>query len=207
MKKLSIFVLSFLLISTSACAEENPSAVLHTSMGDITLELYEDIAPMTVANFIALAEYGFYDGLTFHRVIADFMIQGGCPDGTGMGGPGYSIEDEIDDSVKFLTAGMLAMANSGPDTAGSQFFITLAATGWLNGSYTIFGKVTDGMDVVYSIGEMETGLNQRAYDYIYDVYQSYYGYSAAQAAEVASYYSGTDCPLTDVIINSVDIIE
>ena len=122
-------------------------ATLHTSEGSIEIELFPDEAPTTVANFTKLAGEGFYDGLTFHRVIPDFMIQGGCPQGTGTGGPGYKFEDEFNDHK--VVKGALAMANSGPNTNGSQFFIVTAqATPWLDGKHTVFGQVTDGQDVV-----------------------------------------------------------
>jgi len=122
-------------------------AVLHTSEGDVEVELYPDDAPKTVANFTKLAGDGFYDGLIFHRVIPDFMIQGGCPLGTGTGDPGYSFEDEFNQHK--VERGALAMANSGPNTNGSQFFIVTAeATPWLDGKHTVFGKVTSGQDVV-----------------------------------------------------------
>jgi cyclophilin family peptidyl-prolyl cis-trans isomerase len=122
-------------------------ATLHTSEGDVELELYPEDAPKTVDNFTKLASEGFYDGLTFHRVIPDFMIQGGCPLGTGTGGPGYTFEDEINEHK--VERGALAMANAGPNTNGSQFFIVTAeATPWLDGKHTVFGKVTAGQDVV-----------------------------------------------------------
>ena len=122
-------------------------ATLHTSEGSIEIELFPDEAPKTVANFTKLAGEGFYDGLTFHRVIPDFMIQGGCPQGTGTGGPGYMFEDEFNDHK--VVKGALAMANSGPNTNGSQFFIVTAqATPWLDGKHTVFGQVTAGQDVV-----------------------------------------------------------
>ena len=122
-------------------------ATLHTSEGSIEIELFPDEAPKTVANFTKLAGDGFYDGLVFHRVIPDFMIQGGCPQGTGTGGPGYKFEDEFNDHK--VVKGALAMANSGPNTNGSQFFIVTAdATPWLDGKHTVFGQVTAGQDVV-----------------------------------------------------------
>ena len=125
-------------------------ATLHTSKGAIVLELFDDDAPKTVANFKKLAEDGFYDGVIFHRVIPDFMIQGGDPTGTGSGGPGYTFEDEFNDNK--VERGALAMANSGPNTNGSQFFIVTAdATPWLDGKHTVFGRVTDGMDAVDAI--------------------------------------------------------
>jgi cyclophilin family peptidyl-prolyl cis-trans isomerase len=121
-----------------------------TNHGDIVLELFDEDAPETVANFRRLAEDGYYDGLIFHRVIPDFMIQGGCPEGTGTGGPGYTFKDEINDHK--VVRGALAMANAGPNTNGSQFFIvTVASAEWLDGKHTVFGEVTDGMDVVDTI--------------------------------------------------------
>jgi peptidyl-prolyl cis-trans isomerase B (cyclophilin B) len=126
------------------------TATIETSKGTIELELFKDDAPETVANFEKLAGEGFYDGLIFHRVIPDFMIQGGCPEGTGMGGPGYKFGDEINDHK--IVRGTLAMANAGPNTNGSQFFIVTAdATPWLDGKHTAFGQVTSGQDVVEAI--------------------------------------------------------
>ena len=117
------------------------NAVVHTSKGDIKLRLFADKAPVTVANFVNLANRGYYDGLTFHRVIPDFMIQGGCPHGTGTGGPGYQFEDECTPELKHDAPGKLSMANSGPGTNGSQFFVTHVATPWLDGRHTVFGEV------------------------------------------------------------------
>jgi cyclophilin family peptidyl-prolyl cis-trans isomerase len=129
-------------------------AKLHTSEGTIELELFPDEAPKTVENFTKLVRQGFYDGLTFHRVIPDFMIQGGCPEGTGTGGPGYQFEDEFNEHK--VERGALAMANAGPDTNGSQFFIvTTDAAPWLDGKHTVFGKVTSGQDVVDRISEAD----------------------------------------------------
>ncbi|MGM0509326.1 MAG: peptidylprolyl isomerase [Fusobacteriota bacterium] len=131
----------------------NLEAVIKTEKGNINLKLYSDIAPITVSNFINLAKRGYYDNLNFHRVISDFMIQGGCPDGTGRGGPGYKFEDEFSNEVKFDEPGKLAMANSGPETNGSQFFITHVPTSWLQGKHTIFGEVVsdDDQKIVDSI--------------------------------------------------------
>ena len=127
-------------------------ATLKTNKGDIRIELYADKTPKTVANFEKLIGEGFYDGLKFHRVIADFMIQGGCPKGTGTGGPGYTFEDEFHKDLKHSGPGILSMANSGPNTNGSQFFITHVETPWLDGKHTVFGKVLgDGQKVVDSI--------------------------------------------------------
>ena len=135
-------------------------ATLHTSAGQIVLELHDDDAPKTVENFRKLAADGFYDGLVFHRVIPDFMIQGGCPEGTGTGGPGYTFEDEFNDHK--IVRGALAMANAGPNTNGSQFFIvTTEAAPWLDGKHTVFGEVTDGMDVVDAIESTETDGSDR----------------------------------------------
>jgi cyclophilin family peptidyl-prolyl cis-trans isomerase len=136
------------------------SAVLHTSEGDVELELFPDDAPKTVANFTKLAADGFYDGLAFHRVIPDFMIQGGCPLGTGSGGPGYQFEDEINEHK--MERGALAMANAGPNTNGSQFFIVTAeATPWLDGKHTVFGKVKSGQDVVDRISKADRDARDR----------------------------------------------
>ncbi len=126
-------------------------ATIETARGTITLELYDDKAPKTVANFVKLAQDGFYDGLTFHRVIDDFMIQGGCPRGDGTGGPGYQFEDEFHPDLKHDAPGVLSMANAGPNTNGSQFFITHVATPWLDGKHSVFGRVVAGQDVVNSV--------------------------------------------------------
>ena len=121
-----------------------------TDRGTIRVELAADKAPLTVANFVNLAQRGFYDGLKFHRVINDFMVQGGCPQGTGTGGPGYRFEDEANNGLRH-ERGVLSMANAGPNTNGSQFFITHVPCGWLDGKHTVFGKVLEGQDVVDSI--------------------------------------------------------
>jgi cyclophilin family peptidyl-prolyl cis-trans isomerase len=135
-------------------------ATLHTSEGAIELELYPDDAPKTVENFVKLSGDGFYDGVSFHRVIPDFMIQGGDPTGTGTGGPGYQFEDEFNEHR--VVRGALAMANAGPNTNGSQFFIVTAeATPWLDGKHTVFGRVTSGMDVVDRISAVDRDANDR----------------------------------------------
>jgi peptidyl-prolyl cis-trans isomerase B (cyclophilin B) len=135
-------------------------ATLHTNAGSVTVELFDDDAPKTVENFRKLAADGFYDGLIFHRVIPDFMIQGGCPEGTGTGGPGYTFEDEINDHK--VVRGALAMANSGPNTNGSQFFIVTAEEApWLDGKHTVFGRVSDGMDSVTAIESTPTDPGDR----------------------------------------------
>ena len=174
--KQAAVILSFLCLGATTClaAEAgtaanggtqhmaNRIAVIETNLGTIELELFEDKTPITTKNFIDLAEKGFYDGVIFHRVIDGFMIQGGDPTGTGMGGPDYTIEDEFRDDLNFSGDGILAMANTGmPHTGGNQFFITLAATPWLNGHHTIFGKVVKGMDVVKKIGHTETDYADR----------------------------------------------
>lgn len=136
------------------------TATMHTSAGDIEFELFDDDAPETVANFRKLAGEQFYDGLVFHRVIRDFMIQGGCPEGTGTGGPGYTFKDE--DSGHKIVRGVLAMANAGPNTNGSQFFIVTAQScPWLDGKHTVFGRVAGGMETVDAIDRTPTGAGDR----------------------------------------------
>ncbi len=136
------------------------AATLETSHGRIELELFDEDAPKTVENFRTLASNGFYDGVTFHRVIPDFMIQGGDPTGTGSGGPGYTFEDEANEHR--VVRGALAMANAGPNTNGSQFFIVTAeACPWLDGKHTVFGRVSAGMDVADAISHVETGAGDR----------------------------------------------
>ncbi len=130
-------------------------ATISTDLGDIVLELYADKVPSTVNNFVFLAREGFYDGCTFHRVIKDFMVQGGDPTGTGRGGPGYTFGDEFHPKLKHDAAGVLSMANAGADTNGSQFFITHVATPHLDGKHTVFGRVVEGMDVVMAIPERD----------------------------------------------------
>jgi cyclophilin family peptidyl-prolyl cis-trans isomerase len=139
----------------------NPTATVDTNHGTFRLELFEGRAPRTAGNFMELAESGFYDGVIFHRVIDGFMIQGGDPQGTGTGGPGYTIPDEFHPELRHDDRGIVSMANAGPDTGGSQFFITLAPTPWLDDRHTVFGRVTDGMDVVDAIGRVETGHGDR----------------------------------------------
>ena len=136
------------------------AATLQTNHGAIEIELFDEAAPKTVENFRKLAGDGFYDGVTFHRVIPDFMIQGGDPTGTGMGGPGYTFEDEFNDHK--VERGALAMANAGPNTNGSQFFVVTAeATPWLDGKHTVFGRVTSGMDVVDAISQVATDAGDK----------------------------------------------
>ncbi len=171
MKNLSLFFIALVFFlgckQSQSNGQENSMvspdsilvAVMKTNMGTIELQLLPDIAPKAVKNFVELTNQGYYDSLTFHRVINNFMIQGGDPTGTGEGGKsiyGGLFEDEFNQNFKFDSAGVLAMANAGPNTNGSQFFITLAATPWLNFHYTIFGKVINGIDVVKEIGKVPT---------------------------------------------------
>ena len=134
----------------------NRHAIIETNLGTIDIELFEDKAPITTANFIELAEKGFYNEVTFHRVIPGFMIQGGDPNGDGTGGPGYEITDEFHPALKHSSAGILSMANAGPNTGGSQFFITLDATPWLDNKHAVFGKVVKGQDIVNKIAQVKT---------------------------------------------------
>ncbi len=129
----------------------NPTVTLQTNLGTMRAEIFQDKAPTTAKNFLSLVNKGFYNGLTFHRVIPGFMIQGGCPKGNGTGGPGYTIPDEFHPSLKHDAPGILSMANAGPNTGGSQFFITVAPTPWLNGKHAIFGKLISGQDVAEKI--------------------------------------------------------
>lgn len=177
MKKIVMCLTLALVFMTTACAagsfwdfkkDEGESkvanliAVFDTNMGEFEIELFEDKTPITTKNFIDLAQEGFYDGVIFHRIIDGFMIQGGDPTGTGMGGPGYTIEDEFTPELTHESEGILSMANTGrPHTGGSQFFITLAATPWLDGHHTVFGKVIKGMEVVREIGHVKTGPQDR----------------------------------------------
>nr|WP_205544228.1 peptidylprolyl isomerase [Rubrobacter indicoceani] len=131
------------------------TATIHTERGDIKARLFAEEAPVTVNNFVFLARDGYFDGTTFHRVIPDFMVQGGDPTGTGTGGPGYRIPDEFHPSLKHDKPGLFSMANAGPNTGGSQFFITHVATPWLDGKHAVFGEVVEGMDTVLAIRERD----------------------------------------------------
>ncbi len=139
----------------------NRLAHFTTNLGDFQVELFEDRAPATTKNFIDLVEKGFYDGIVFHRVIEGFMLQGGCPDGNGRGGPGYTIPDEFHAELSHDSEGVLSMANSGPNSGGSQFFVTLTPTAWLDGKHAVFGKVIEGIETVRSIGATATGHGDR----------------------------------------------
>ena len=179
MKKISLLLLCSIFLTLTACKEDYPDlddglyAEIKTSHGTVVGELYFEETPMTVASFVSLAEGNnpmvneeykdkkFYNGLIFHRVIKDFMIQGGDPTGTGSGDPGYKFPNEIVDSLRHNSSGMLSMANSGPDSNGSQFFITLKETPWLDGMHTVFGKIVKGQEVVDKIGAVETGEADR----------------------------------------------
>ena len=146
----------FTASAASTASLKDVNIVISTTKGDIELALYPSKAPVTVANFLNLINRGYYKGISFHRVIPDFMIQGGDPTGTGMGGPGYSFEDEFSPDLRHDGPGVLSMANAGPGTNGSQFFITHVPTDWLNGKHTVFGKVTEGQSVVDSIKQGDT---------------------------------------------------
>ena len=137
------------------------TAIFKTNKGNFKIELYSDKAPVTTENFMKLVKDGFYNGLVFHRVIDNFMIQGGCPEGSGRGGPGYTIKDEFHPELKHNSPGILSMANAGPNTGGSQFFITVASTPWLDNHHSIFGKVIEGIDVVNKISKVNTDRNDR----------------------------------------------
>jgi cyclophilin family peptidyl-prolyl cis-trans isomerase len=139
-------------------------ALIETNHGSITIELFEELAPRTTGNFIELGERGFYDGVIFHRIIDGFMLQGGDPSGTGRGGPGHKIPDEFGAGLSHSGEGILSMANAGPDTGGSQFFITLAATPWLDGKHAIFGRVVEGIEVVRALGKIPTDGSDKPLD-------------------------------------------
>ena len=159
-------------MSETLISEKLPKIQIQTERGNITIEMFEDEAPNTVANMISLIEKGYYDGLNFHRVIPDFMIQGGCPHGTGTGGPGYDFDDECAPGRRHDSAGVLSMANAGPGTNGSQFFITHAPTPHLDGKHTVFGKVTEGQEVVDEIKQgdvMQTVVVLQKRDRVYEV--------------------------------------
>jgi len=182
--KIKIFTLSLVVLAfvvASACGKKNADlsnndkdinsmsdsitvAIIKTNMGTIEIELFADKTPKTVENFVGLVEKGYYKGIIFHRVIKNFMLQSGDPTGTGRGGASFwggKFEDEFVSDLKHDTPGMLSMANAGPNTNGSQFFITLIATPWLDGKHTVFGKVINGMDVVYAIGEVKTEMGDK----------------------------------------------
>jgi cyclophilin family peptidyl-prolyl cis-trans isomerase len=156
-----IILLLILLVGCSKGGNKMTIAEFKTNQGNFEVELYTEKAPITSQNFIDLAEKGFYDNLIFHRVIKGFMIQSGDPNGDGTGGPGYEIKDEFDQSLKHDSEGILSMANAGPNTGGSQFFITLAPTPWLDGKHSIFGKVIKGIDIVKNIGNTKTGTGDK----------------------------------------------
>ena len=156
-----LFPFSAKRAEAAEAAPKRQIAEFKTNYGDIKIELYNDLAPNTVKNFVDLAEKGYYNGLNFHRVIDDFMIQGGCPRGDGTGGPGYTIPDEFGKGLKHDGPGILSMANAGPNTGGSQFFITLVPTPWLDGKHAIFGHVVEGLDVVKMIGKVPTDSRDR----------------------------------------------
>lgn len=171
MKKLAMLLIALGVVML-VCAAGNEAteceakavrqvATFKTNMGTFKIELYNDLAPKTVKNFTDLVGKKFYDGIIFHRVIDQFMIQGGCPQGSGMGGPGYTIPDEFGKGLKHSAPGMLSMANAGPNTGGSQFFITLVPCPWLDGKHAVFGKVISGMDVVEKIGKTATDSQDR----------------------------------------------
>ncbi|MBT3691308.1 peptidylprolyl isomerase [Candidatus Woesearchaeota archaeon] len=160
---LSIVFIALLsgLIFLTGCTNMETIVNFETSEGNFKVKLYTEKAPVTTNNFKKLVNDGFYDGLVFHRVISGFMIQGGDPNGDGTGGPGYDIKDEFHSDLTHSKKGILSMANSGPDTGGSQFFITLAATPWLDGHHSVFGEVIEGMEVIDKIGKVQTGSMDR----------------------------------------------
>lgn len=157
-----ICVIAIAILMISASGDKMKGiATIETNMGTMKFQLEMEKAPKTSENFINLSQKGFYDGLIFHRVIKDFMIQGGCPEGTGMGGPGYKIKDEFHPDLKHDRIGILSMANSGPNTGGSQFFITLEETPWLDRKHAVFGHIIEGEDVLKEIGSVPTGTADR----------------------------------------------
>lgn len=168
----SVVIVAVVLLAIAGCSQEGDErmktskdngtrVLLETSEGNITIRLFDQKAPLTTDNFKSLVQKGFYDGTIFHRVIPQFMIQGGDPTGTGMGGPGYQIKDEFGPGLKHNKSGMLSMANAGPDTGGSQFFITVAPTPWLDGKHAIFGEVVEGLDVAFNISEADRDRRDR----------------------------------------------
>jgi cyclophilin family peptidyl-prolyl cis-trans isomerase len=157
-------VLLITLIFLTGCTNMETIANFETNQGNFKIKLYDNKAPITTDNFKKLVNEGFYDGLVFHRVISGFMIQGGDPKGDGTGGPGYNIQDEFHPDLKHSKKGILSMANAGPNTGGSQFFITLSATTWLDNHHSVFGEVIEGMDVVDKIGKVQTGDMDRPVD-------------------------------------------
>lgn len=183
-KRLAIFLVLCLMFVVAGCSQgesaktqtpaetkqeqkqtgPNRIAVFETNKGIFKIELFEDLAPVTTGNFIKLSQDGFYNGLIFHRIIAGFMIQGGDPKGNGTGGPGYTIKDEFSPKLKHDKKGILSMANAGPNTGGSQFFITLAPTAWLDGKHAVFGQAVEGMDVVEAIGKVKTDGRDKPLD-------------------------------------------
>ncbi len=160
---LGVSLIAGVLLSVTACSAKSarPRATIETSKGRIVIELYPDKAPKTVANFVKLATKGFYDGIVFHRVIPGFMVQTGDPEGTGRGGPGYTFADEFAPDLRHDAPGVLSMANAGPNTNGSQFFITVAPAPWLDGKHSIFGRVVEGQDVVDAIVTAPRDANDR----------------------------------------------
>ncbi len=161
MRWLFVVLLVATLLVSGCVNVGNRHVLFETSMGNFKAELFEDKAPLTAGNFIKLVEKGFYNGVVFHRVIPDFMIQGGDPTGTGRGGPGYTIKDEFGPGLKHNITGLLSMANSGPNTGGSQFFITVNQTPWLDDKHAIFGKIVEGYDVVEKISLVERDAQDR----------------------------------------------
>lgn len=171
MLSLTVAILTIGILASTACSEPTPPqagtepmqprATIDTNKGTIVIELYKDKAPKTVQNFITLAKKGFYNGIIMHRVIPGFMIQTGDPTGTGMSGPGYTFDDEFAPGLRHDGPGLLSMANAGPNTNGSQFFITLAATHWLDGKHSIFGRVVEGQSVVEQIAAVERNAQDR----------------------------------------------
>ena len=158
---LLVSILGITAIPALAAEGRHPMATIETTKGTIEIELYPEEAPKTVENFVTLAKKGFYNGIVFHRVIPGFMIQTGDPTGTGRGGPGYTFADEISPKLKHDAPGVVSMANAGPNTNGSQFFVTLAPTPWLNGKHTIFGRVTQGQEVAQAIAAVPRDANDR----------------------------------------------